>query len=126
MNTTTGLIDYDALEAAALEFRPKLIIAGFSAYPRELNYKRFREICDKVGAYLHTDMAHISGLVAAGESASPFEHSDVVSSTTHKTLRGPRAGMIFAKSELMEKIDNGVFPANQGGPHNNAIGALCA
>lgn len=100
VNTTTGIIDYDALEAAALEFKPKLIIAGFSAYPRDLDYKRFRSICDKVGAYLHADMAHISGLVAAKEANNPFEFADVVSTTTHKSLRGPRSGMIFCKSHL--------------------------
>jgi len=97
VNTSTGLIDYDALEAAALEFKPKLIIAGFSAYPRDLEYKKFRNICDKVGAYLLSDMAHISGLVAAKQANNPFEYSDIVTSTTHKTLRGPRSGMIFAK-----------------------------
>jgi len=101
----TGLIDYDALEAQALEFKPKLIIAGFSAYPRDLDYKRFRSICDKVGAYLHCDMAHVSGLVAAKEANNPFEYADVVSSTTHKTLRGPRSGIIFARQELMDAID---------------------
>jgi len=100
VNTSTGLIDYDALEASALEFKPKLIIAGFSAYPRDLDYKRFRSICDKVGAYLHADMAHISGLVAAKEANNPFEYADVVSTTTHKSLRGPRSGMIFCKSHL--------------------------
>lgn len=102
VNQSTGLIDYDLLEQQALEFKPKLIIAGFSAYPRELDYKRFRSICDKVGAYMHTDMAHVSGLIAAQEAANPFEYSDVVTSTTHKTLRGPRGGLIFGKKELME------------------------
>lgn len=114
------------MEAQALEFKPKLIIAGFSAYPRELDYKRFRSICDKVGAYLHSDMAHVSGLVAAREAANPFEYADVVSSTTHKTLRGPRSGMIFARSHLMEQIDQAVFPASQGGPHNHQVAALAA
>jgi glycine hydroxymethyltransferase len=126
VNTTTGLIDYDALEAAAIEFKPKLIIAGFSAYPRDLDYKRFRSICDKVGAYLHSDMAHVSGLVAAKQANDPFEYSDVVTSTTHKTLRGPRSGMIFSKKELSDAIDFGVFPMLQGGPHNHQIAALCA
>ena len=106
----TALIDYDALEAAALEFKPKLIIAGFSAYPRELDYKRFREICDKVGAYLHADMAHMSGLLAGGRGNSPFEYADVVTSTTHKTLRGPRSGMIFSKLNIADQVDFGVFP----------------
>lgn len=122
----TGLIDYDALESAALDFKPKLIIAGFSAYTRELDYKRFRAICDKVGAYLHADMAHVSGLVAAGECNNPFEFADVVTSTTHKSLRGPRSGLIFAKPEIADAIDFGVFPQCQGGPHNHQIAALAA
>ena len=122
------MIDYDALAAQAAEFKPKLIIAGFSAYPRDLDYKRFREICDSVGAYLHADMAHISGLVAAGQANDPFKYAHVVSSTTHKSLRGPRSGLIFAKKEggLAEKIDYAVFPMLQGGPHENVIGALAA
>ena len=95
LNMQTGTLDYDALEQKALDFRPKMIICGGSAYPREWDYKRFREIADKVGAFLVCDMAHISGLVAAEEAASPFEHCDVVTTTTHKSLRGPRAGMIF-------------------------------
>ena len=126
VNTETGLIDYDALEAAAQEYKPKLIIAGFSAYPRDLDYKRFRDICDKVGAYLHSDMAHISGLVATQEANDPFEYAHIVSSTTHKSLRGPRAGMIFARKELMESLDFAVFPQHQGGPHNHQIAALAA
>lgn len=126
VNTTTGLIDYDALAEQAKEWKPKLIIAGFSAYPRDLDYKRFREIADSVGAYLLSDMAHISGLVAARQANNPFEYSHVVSSTTHKSLRGPRAGLIFARKEggLNEKIDTAVFPMLQGGPHENVIGAL--
>ena len=134
MNTTTGIIDYDALEAAALEFKPKLIIAGFSAYPRDLDYKRFRDICDKVdvenkgakGAYLHADMTHMSGLIAGGQGNSPFEYAHVVTSTTHKSLRGPRSGMIFARQEIADDVDFGVFPMLQGGPHNHQIAALCA
>jgi glycine hydroxymethyltransferase len=112
VDPSTGLIDYDKLAAQAAEFRPKLLIAGYSAYPRDLDYKRFREIADSVGAYLLTDMAHYSGLVAAGEFNNPFEHSHVVSSTTHKSLRGPRAGIIFSRKEggLNEKIDTAVFP----------------
>lgn len=112
VNTSTGFIDYDALEQSALEFKPKIIIAGFSAYPRDLDYKRFRSICDKVGAYLLSDMAHISGLVAAQEANNPFEYAHVVSTTTHKSLRGPRAGMVFARKEggLSDKIDFAVFP----------------
>lgn len=122
----TGLIDYDALEASAMEFKPKLIIAGFSAYPRDLDYKRFRQICDKVGAYLHADMAHMSGLIAGKQAESPFDYADVITSTTHKTLRGPRSGMIFCKKELADIIDFGVFPMLQGGPHNHQIAGLAA
>ena len=112
VNMETGYIDYDKLAKEALEFRPKLIIAGFSAYPRDLDYKRFREICDSVGAYLHADMAHVSGLIAAKEANNPFDYAHVVSSTTHKSLRGPRAGIVFAKKEggLSDKIDTAVFP----------------
>ncbi|WIA14942.1 hypothetical protein OEZ85_001653 [Tetradesmus obliquus] len=142
LNPVTGLVDYEKLEEKALEFRPKLIIAGGSAYAREWDYKRFREIADKVGAYLLVDMAHISGLVAAGVVDSPFEYADVVTTTTHKSLRGPRAGMIFmrkgpkpaerlAKGEpegseydYESKIDFAVFPSLQGGPHNHQIAAL--
>ena len=130
LNEATGLIDYDALEASATLFRPKLIIAGASAYPRDFDYARFRAIADKVGAYLMSDMAHISGLVAAGVITSPFEHSDIVTTTTHKSLRGPRGGMIFFKKACREGVDvegainQAVFPALQGGPHNNTIAAL--
>ncbi|CEM13980.1 unnamed protein product [Vitrella brassicaformis CCMP3155] len=120
----TGLIDYDDLERLALVFRPRLLIAGASAYPRDWDYGRMRRIADSCGAYLMADMAHISGLVAAGEAKSPFEHCDVVTSTTHKSLRGPRSGIIFYRSHLKDAIDNAVFPALQGGPHNNNIGAL--
>mmetsp|Transcript_4595 Transcript_4595/g.6992 ORF Transcript_4595/g.6992 Transcript_4595/m.6992 type:complete len:264 (-) Transcript_4595:83-874(-) len=109
-----------------MEFKPKIIIAGFSAYPRDLDYKRFRDICDKAGAYLHSDMAHVSGLVAVGEANDPFEYSDVVTSTTHKTLRGPRSGIIFSKKELTDKINFSVFPMLQGGPHEHQIAALAA
>lgn len=122
----TGIIDYDALEKSAMEFKPKLIIAGFSAYPRDLDYKRFREICDKVGAYLHADMAHMSGLIAGKNGNDPFEYADVITSTTHKSLRGPRSGMIFCKKELADLIDFGVFPMLQGGPHNHQIAGLAA
>jgi glycine hydroxymethyltransferase len=130
LDESTGLIDYDALEKSAMLFRPKLIVAGASAYPRDYDYKRMREICDKVGAYLLADMAHISGLVAADVVVSPFEYSDVVTTTTHKSLRGPRAGMIFFRrggdfgDDLKTAINGAVFPGLQGGPHNNAIGAL--
>lgn len=125
VNKETGLIDYDDLEYRAHCFRPKLLIAGGSAYPREWDYQRFRQIADSVGAILLVDMAHISGLVAAGIVDSPFDYADVVTTTTHKTLRGPRGGMIFCKSgEMMEAIHAAVFPSLQGGPHNNQIGAL--
>ena len=124
VNDQTGLIDYDDMERRATMFMPKLLIAGGSAYPREWNYERMRQIANKVGAYLMTDMAHLSGLVAAGCAQSPFAYSDVVTTTTHKTLRGPRSGMIFAKKEFMTSIDAAVFPALQGGPHNHQIAAV--
>jgi len=125
LDPVTNLIDYDKIEELAGKVKPKLIIAGASAYPREWDYKRMREIADSVGAYLMTDMAHVSGLVAADIVNSPFEHSHVVTSTTHKSLRGPRSGMIFARKELMGKVNFAVFPALQGGPHNHQIAALC-
>uniref|UniRef100_A0A7S0I8S2 Serine hydroxymethyltransferase n=1 Tax=Micromonas pusilla TaxID=38833 RepID=A0A7S0I8S2_MICPS len=138
LDEDTGLIDYDALEANAMLYRPKLIIAGASAYPRNYDYKRMREICDKVGAYLMSDMAHISGLVAADMIPSPFEYSDVVTTTTHKSLRGPRGAMIFYRKgqkgvnkkgapityDLEDKINFSVFPGLQGGPHNHTIAGL--
>ena len=124
LDEDTGLIDYDALEANAMLYRPKLIIAGASAYPRNYDYKRMREICDKVGAYLMSDMAHISGLVAANIVDDPFPYSDIVTTTTHKSLRGPRGGMIFYKKEHEQAINSAVFPGLQGGPHNHTIGAL--
>ena len=114
VNSQTGLVDYDDMELRATMFMPKLLIAGGSAYTREWDYARMRHIADKVGAYLMVDMAHISGLVAGGVVASPFEHADLVTSTTHKTLRGPRSGMIFAKTELMDAINQAVFPMLQG------------
>ena len=119
-----GYIDYDNLERLARIFKPRLIICGASAYPRDYDYKRFREIADINNSYLLCDMAHISGLVAAGECNSPFEYCDVVTSTTHKTLRGPRSGIIFYKKQLKEKIDFAVFPGLQGGPHNHQIAGL--
>jgi glycine hydroxymethyltransferase len=130
-----GYIDYDRLESTAALFRPRLLIAGASAYPREWNYERMRKVADKHSAYLLCDMAHISGLVVSGEALSPFIHCDVVTTTTHKTLRGPRAGLIFFRKtkkfdndteviNLEEKINNAVFPALQGGPHENQIGAV--
>lgn len=124
VNPTTGLIDYDELAKTAKLFKPKMIIAGASAYPREWDYGLMREIADSVGAYLMADMAHISGLVATGEAASPFTHCDIVTSTTHKSLRGPRSGLIFSKKEYSDAINQAVFPALQGGPHNHQIAAL--
>jgi len=120
----TGYIDYDQLSTNAALFRPKLIIAGASAYPREWDYKRLRDIADTNGSMLVTDMAHISGLVVSGEAASPFEHSDIVTTTTHKTLRGPRAGMIFFKKQYETAVNDAVFPALQGGPHENSIAGV--
>lgn len=123
----TEMIDYDALERTAKEVRPKLIIAGASAYPRVIDFARFREIADEVGAYLMVDMAHIGGLVAAGVHPSPVPYADVVTCTTHKTLRGPRGAIILCKEELGKKIDSGVFPGTQGGPLMHVIAgkAVC-
>ena len=124
LNEDTGLIDYDMLEQNARLYRPKLIVAGTSAYSRKLDYKRFREIADQHSAILLADMAHISGLVAGGVLPSPFEFADVVTTTTHKSLRGPRGAMIFYKLEYKDRIDFAVFPGLQGGPHNHTIAAL--
>ena len=124
-----GFIDYDELERIAKEARPKLIIAGVSAYARTIDFKRFREIADEVGAYLMVDMAHIAGLVAAGEHPSPIPYADVVTTTTHKTLRGPRGGMILANKEAAEKFNfnKAIFPGTQGGPLEHVIAgkAVC-
>lgn len=120
----SGLIDYDEMERRAKMFLPKLLIAGGSAYPREWDYRRMRDIADSIGALLMVDMAHISGLVAGKVAESPFAYADVVTSTTHKTLRGPRSGMIFAKKQYMDEINAAVFPSLQGGPHNHQIAAL--
>lgn len=119
-----GFIDYDKMEELALLFKPRLIICGASAYARDFDYERFRAVADKVGAYLMCDMAHISGLVASGVMKSPFELCDVVTTTTHKSLRGPRAGVIFGKRELMREINDAVFPTTQGGPHEHQIAAI--
>merc|ERR1712032_1192315 len=138
VNRETGIIDYDALERDALKYRPKLIFAGMSCYSRNIDYARMREIADKCGALLHADMAHITGLVAAGCVPGPFEHSDIVTCTTHKTLRGPRAGLIFYRVgqkgvdkkgnkimyNLQKPIDEALFPGLQGGPHNHAIAGV--
>ena len=123
----TETIDYDKVRQRAEECRPKLIIAGASAYPRFIDFKRMREIADSVGAYLMVDMAHIAGLVAAGEHPSPVPYAHVVTTTTHKTLRGPRGALILCKEELKKKIDSAVFPGTQGGPlmHIIAAKAVC-
>ena len=119
-----GLIDYDEVEKIAKEVRPELIIAGASAYSRKIDFKRFKEIADSVGAYLMVDMAHIAGLVAAGYHESPIPYADVVTSTTHKTLRGPRGGIILTNDEeIAKKIDKAVFPGIQGGPLEHVIAA---
>ena len=119
-----GFIDYDEVEKLAMESRPKLIIAGASAYGRTIDFKRFREIADKTGAYLMVDMAHIAGLVAAGLHPSPIPYADVVTTTTHKTLRGPRGGMILCNDDdLYKKINSAVFPGTQGGPLEHIIAA---
>ena len=124
VNPDTGLVDYDELAKLAELFKPKMVIAGASAYPRDWDYARMRAIADAAGAYLMADMAHISGLVAAGEAASPFEHCDVVTSTTHKSLRGPRSGLIFYRKQYEDAVNQAVFPSLQGGPHNHQIAAL--
>jgi len=139
VDLSTGLIDYDMLEKTALLYRPKILVAGTSAYCRLIDYAKMREIADKVGAYLVVDMAHISGLIAAGVIPSPFEYADVVTTTTHKSLRGPRGAMIFFRrgirsinpktgEEIMYDLENpinfSVFPGHQGGPHNHTITAL--
>ncbi|MCO5614054.1 hypothetical protein L7F22_068335 [Adiantum nelumboides] len=143
VNPESGYIDYDKLEEKALDYRPKILICGGSAYPREWDYSRFRQIADKVGAILMCDMAHISGLVAAQECRSPFDFCDIITTTTHKSLRGPRGGMIFFRKGLKQKkqgvpnsvegtehfdfedrVNFAVFPSLQGGPHNNQVAAL--
>ncbi len=125
LNAKTGLIDYDAMEEQALLHKPQLIVAGFSAYSQAVDWQRFRAVADKVGAYLLADIAHIAGLVAVGLSASPIPYADVVTTTTHKTLRGPRGGMILARTnEVIEKkLNSAVFPGIQGGPLMHVIAA---
>ena len=123
----TEVIDYDKVRARALETKPKMIVAGASAYPRTLDFAKFREIADEVGAYLMVDMAHIAGLVAAGLHPNPVEYADFVTTTTHKTLRGPRGGLIMCKEEYAKQIDKAIFPGIQGGPlmHVIAAKAVC-
>ena len=123
VSPTDHRIDMDQVRAVALERRPKMVIAGWSAYPRHLDFAAFRAIADEVGAYLLVDMAHIAGLVAAGVHPSPVPYADVVTSTTHKTLTGPRGGIILCRAELAKKIDSGVFPGQQGGPLMHVIAA---
>ncbi len=123
VNDETETIDYDQMRQIALECRPKMIIAGASAYSRIIDFKRCREIADEAGAYLMVDMAHIAGLVAAGAHPSPVPYADVVTTTTHKTLRGPRGGLILCKEEYAKQIDKAVFPGTQGGPLMHIIAA---
>ncbi len=123
----THLIDYEEVRRLAIEHKPKLIVCGASAYPRKIDFAKFRQIADEVGAYLMADIAHIAGLVAAGEHENPVPYCDIVTTTTHKTLRGPRGGMIMCKEEFAKIIDKGVFPGTQGGPlmHIIAAKAVC-
>lgn len=127
VDPVTHLIDYDEVRRLALEHKPKLIVCGASAYPRKIDFAAFRRIADEVGAYLMADIAHIAGLVAAGEHESPVPYCDVVTTTTHKTLRGPRGGMIMCREELAKAIDKAIFPGTQGGPlmHIIAAKAVC-
>lgn len=124
LNSETELIDFEEVRKLALEHKPKIIVAGASAYSKKIDFKKFREIADEVGAYLMVDMAHIAGLVAAGEHENPIEYADVVTSTTHKTLRGPRGGIILTNNEeIAKKIDKTIFPGIQGGPLMHIIAA---
>jgi len=135
VDPTTGLVDYDEMEKLAMMFRPKMIICGASAYSREWDYARVRKICNATGALMLCDIAHISGLIATGEAVNAFDFSDVVTTTTHKSLRGPRAGMIFFRRgpkadgsgayEFEDAVNQAIFPALQGGPHNHQIAGLC-
>lgn len=124
VNEETGLIDYEDLFEKAKTFLPKLIICGASAYPREWDYAKFRDIANEINAILMCDMAHISGLVAGNQAISPFEYADIVTTTTHKSLRGPRSGIIFFRKKYEKQINTAVFPGLQGGPHNHQIAAL--
>jgi hypothetical protein len=125
LDPTTQLIDYNALESQARLFKPRLVVCGASAYPRDWEYDRLKKVCEEHSAWLMADIAHTSGLVAAQELKNPFEYCDVVTTTTHKTLRGPRAGLIFFRrdnayaKDIETRVNNAVFPACQGGPHNN-------
>jgi len=123
LDRETERLDYDAIEKQAKEVKPKLILSGYTAYPREIDFKRFREICDNVGAFCMADIAHIAGLCAVNVHENPVPYFDVVTTTTHKTLRGPRSAVIMCKEEFAEKIDKAVFPGLQGGPHEHIIAA---
>ena len=123
VSAETETIDYDEMEKIALECKPKMIVSGASAYPRFIDFKRIREICDRVGAYMFVDIAHIAGLVAAGLHPSPVPYADFVTTTTHKTLRGPRGGAIMCKEQYAKAIDKAVFPGTQGGPLMHVIAA---
>ncbi len=123
VNKKTEMLDYAEIEALAKKHKPKMILAGASAYPRKIDFKAFRKICDKVGAYLFVDMAHIAGLVAAGVHPSPVPYAEFITSTTHKTLRGPRAGFVICRKEFAKKLDSRVFPGMQGGPLMHVIAA---
>lgn len=123
LDPETEMLDYDAIADLAKSFKPKMIVAGASAYSRIIDFKKFREIADSVGAFLMVDMAHIAGLVAAGLHPNPVEVADIVTTTTHKTLRGPRGGLILAKEEYAKKIDSAIFPGSQGGPLEHVIAA---
>lgn len=124
LNPKTEQLDYDEILKLAKKAKPKIIVAGYSAYPRKISFKKFKEICNKVGAYLMVDMAHIAGLIAAGEHQSPFPYADIVTSTTHKTLRGPRSGLILTNNpEIAKKVDHAIFPGLQGGPLMHIIAA---
>ena len=124
LDEETGLLNYDTIRSLAREHKPKVIVAGHSAYSRQLDFKKFREIADEVDAILMVDMAHFAGLVAGGAHPSPVPYADVVTTTTHKTLRGPRGGMILCKEEHAKAIDKAVFPGCQGGPHNHTTAAI--
>ncbi len=126
VNLKTGLIDYDDVYRLARKIKPKIIISGFTAYPRKFNFKKFGEIAKSVGAYHLADISHIAGLVAGGAHSAPFPYADVVMTTTHKSLRGPRGAIIFSRKEISSKIDKAVFPGMQGGPHNNVTAAKAA
>ncbi len=125
LDPETGVIDYEEVERLAKEHKPKMIIAGFSAYSQVVDWQRFRDIADAVGAYLMVDMAHVAGLVAAGEYPNPVQIADVTTTTTHKTLRGPRSGLILAKAnpEIEKKLNSAIFPGAQGGPLMHVIAA---